>query len=231
MSALREALILPAMFLTVTLLGGLRVGPAIRFVPPPLVALVLGLLLLAALVRARAFEPADLVSQRRPPLANLSGAVVLVSLAAGSIQIFNLLTPDRGLLHLLFGTFFFVQLLSTMAGISDRRALLRSLTVLFGSAFVLRYVVLESLYAPAGGTLARVLTVLMEGVSLGALQYEPNGPATGYLAFTAIGLYLSAVFLMRTSELRPTAIVVRGVTALVVDSAPPAKSVQQGEEE
>jgi hypothetical protein len=209
MSALREALILPAMFLTVTLLGGLRVGTTIRFVPPPLVALVLGLLLLAALVRGRAFEPADLVSQRRLPIENLSGAVLVVSLAAASVQVFNLLTPDRGLLHLMFGTFFFVQLLSTIAGTSERRALLRSLTVLLGSAFVLRYLVLESLYAPGGGTLARVLTVLMEGVSLGALQYEPNGPATGYLAFAALGLYLSAVFLMRTSELRRTAIVVR----------------------
>ena len=99
---------------------------------------------------------------------------------------FNLLTPERGLLHVLFGTFFFVQLLSTIAGTSGR-ALLRSLTVLFGSAFVLRYIVLESLYAPTGGTLARVLTVLLEGVSLGAMQYEPAAPATGYLAFLALG--------------------------------------------
>jgi hypothetical protein len=200
MSVLRETVVLPGMFLTVTLLGGLRIGPTIRFVPPPLMALVLGLLVIAALVRAGAFEPANLVHQGRQPLENMSGAVVAFSLAAASVQVFNLLTPDRGLLHVLFGTFFFVQLLTTIAGTSDRRALLRSLTVLLGSAFVLRYIVLESLYARTGGTLARVLTVLMEGVSLGALQYEPNGPATGYVAFAALSLYLIAVFLLHASR-------------------------------
>jgi hypothetical protein len=141
------------------------------------------------------------VHQSRQPLENVSGAVIALSLAAASVQVFNLLTPDRGLLHVLFGTFFFVQLLSTIAGTSDRRALLRSLTVLLGSAFILRYIVLESVYARTGGTLARILTVLMEGVSLGALQYEPNGPATGYLAFAALSLYLIALFLL---EVRPS---------------------------
>ena len=199
MSVLREAVALPGLFLTVTLLGGLRIGPTIRFVPPPLMALVLGLLIIAALVRAGAFEPASFVHQARRPLENLSGVVVAFSFAAASVQVFNLLTPDRGLLHVLFGTFFFVQLLSTIAGTSDRRALLRSLTVLLGSAFVLRYIVLESVYARTGGTLARILTVLMEGVSLGALQYEPNGPATGYVAFVALSLYLIGVFLLHTS--------------------------------
>jgi len=89
------------------------------------------------------------------------------------------------------------ELLTTLAGTSGRTALLRSLTVLFGAAFVLRYIVLESLYAPTGGTLAKVLTVLLEGVSLGALQYEPAAPATGYLAFLALALYLVGLFLLR----------------------------------
>jgi hypothetical protein len=202
MSALREAIALPGLFLTVTLLGGLRIGGATRFVTPPLIALVLGLLVVAALVRARAFQPGDFVGEARPAMANVSGAVVLLSLAAASVQIFNLLTPDRGLLHVMFGAFFFVQLLSTIAGTSDRRALLRSLSVLLGSAFVLRYLVLESLYARTGGTLSRLLTVLMEGVSLGAVQYDPTGPATGYLAFIALGLYLTGLFLL---DARPRA--------------------------
>jgi hypothetical protein len=199
-SVVREAIVLPGIFLTVTLLGGLRIGPAIRFVPPPLIALVLALLVIVALVRARAVDPAGLVHQGRPPLENLSGAIVGVSLAAASVQVFNLLTPDSGLLHVMVGAFFFVQLLATIAGTNERRALLRSLTVLLGSAFVLRYVVLESLYARSGGTLARVLTVLMEGVSLGALQYEPSAAATGYLAFLALGLYLIGIFLLPTGR-------------------------------
>jgi hypothetical protein len=48
--------------------------------------------------------------------------------------------------------------------------------------------------------LTRVLTTLMEGVSLGALQYDPNGAATGYLAFLALCLYLIGVFLLRAGR-------------------------------
>ena len=152
-----------------------------RFVPPPLIALVLGLLVLAALVRADVVAPGALVHGRRPLLENLSGAVVALALAAASVQVFNLLTPEHGLLHVLFGTVFVVQLLSTIAGTSDRRALLRSLAVLLGSAFVLRYIVLESLYAPSGGTLTRILTLLMEGVSLGRCSTSRTDPPPAIL--------------------------------------------------
>jgi len=197
MTVVREGFVLPAIFLTVTLLGGLRVGAEILFLPPALIAVVLGALTVASIVRAGAWDPRELVNHARSPVENLSGIVVGLTLTAASIQVFNLLTPDRGLLHLIFGTFFLVQLVSTIAGASGRRALLRSLAVLLGSAFVLRYIVLESLYARSGGTLTRVLTTLLEGVSLGALQYDPNGEATGYLAFLALCLYLTGVFLLR----------------------------------
>jgi len=200
MSVFREAVVLPLLFLTVTLLGGLRFGAPVRFVAPPLIAIVVGLLLVAALIRATVLEPRDFVSAGRKPLEQASGIMVLLALGAASVQVFTLLTPDRGLLHLLFGAFFFIQLLTTLAGTSGRTALLRSLTVLFGAAFVLRYILLESLYAPTGGTLARVLTVLLEGVSLGAMQYEPAAPATGYVAFLALGLYLVALFLLRAPQ-------------------------------
>jgi hypothetical protein len=137
------------------------------------------------------------VSSTRRPLENLSGLIVSLTLAAATVQVFNLLTPERGLLHMMFGVVFFVQVLSTMASGGDRRALLRSLGVLLGAAFVLRFVVLESLYSRTGGTLSRVIAALLEGVSLGALQYDPNGPATGYLAFVALCLYLTGLFLLR----------------------------------
>ena len=44
MNVVREAFVLPIIFLTVTLLGGLRVGAEIRFLPPALTAVVLGVL-------------------------------------------------------------------------------------------------------------------------------------------------------------------------------------------
>lgn len=196
MSPLREAFVLPLTFLTVALLGGLRTGATVRLLPPPLIALVLGMLLLACLVRAGVFAPARLMNGGRTSLENLSGATVFAALFAACAQIFNLLTPDHGLLHLIFGVFFLVQLLTTLTGVPDRTGLLRSLAVLLGSAFLLRFVVLEALYAQDSGTIKRVLTALMQGVTLGALQYEANTPATGYAAVAALTLFLIGLVLL-----------------------------------
>src|SRR5580765_725403 len=104
MSPLREAFLLPAIFLTVALLGGFRADAAgiIRLAPPPLAALLLAMLLVGALVRGQALVPGRLMNERRTALDNLSGLVVLLTLFAASAQVFNTLTPEAGLLHLLF---------------------------------------------------------------------------------------------------------------------------------
>lgn len=196
MTALREAVVLPALFLTVTLIGGLRIAADVRLVTPPLFAVVLGLLLVGVLIRAGVVEADRFLNGSRTPLENASGAAVLVTLFAASAQAFNLVTPESGLLHAIFGTFFFVQLLTTLAGVRDRNAGLRSTAVLLGAAFVLRFIVLEAIYAPTGGSLKRLLTALMEGVTLGSLQYQPHAAATGYLAFAALAMYLLALFLL-----------------------------------
>lgn len=201
MTAVREAIVLPLLFLTVMLLGGLRVATDVRFVPPPLAALVLGLLLLTSLVRASVFRPDALMHADRRGLENASGAVVLLTLYGASVQVFHLVTPDRGLLHLIFGAFFFVQLLSTIAGGTNRTGLLRSLVVLLGSAFILRWIVLEALYAPDSGLLKRMVTALAEGVTLGAFEYAPHDPFTGYTAFFAIALYLAGLALLSPATL------------------------------
>lgn len=196
MTAVREAVVLPLLFLTVVLLGGLRVAGDVRFVDPPLMALVLGLLVMGSLVRAHVLSPDALMRGDRAALENVSGAVVLLTLYAASVQVFHLVTPERGLLHFIFGAFFFVQLLTTMAGGTGRVGFLRSLTVLLGSAFLLRWVVLEALYASDSGLLKRVFTAVAEGVTLGALEYAPHDPFSGYTAFFAIVLYLAALALL-----------------------------------
>ena len=196
MTVLREAFVLPALFLTVTLLGGFRSAESVQLLPPPLMALALGLLLIGCLARAGAFAPEALLSAARTPLENVSGLVVLLTLFAASAQAFNLVTPDAGFLHLLFSVFFLVQLLTTLAAVRDRVSLLRGLAVLFGAAFLIRFVLLESLFARDGGMLKRVLTVLLEGASLGAFDYSPNATITGYVAFLALGLYLIGLVLL-----------------------------------
>jgi hypothetical protein len=196
MTPFREAFLLPAIFLTVTLAGGLRVGPSVQLVPPPLSAIVIAVLLVSALVRAGVFVPAVFLAAERRPIENLSGTVVLLTLLAASAQAVHLVLPERGLLHFAFAAFLFVQVLSLSAGGSDRRGMLRSLFVLLGAAFVLRFIILESLYAPDGGAVKRVLTALMAGVTLGGIEYQPHAAITGYAAFTSLALYLSGLVLL-----------------------------------
>ena len=206
MSPLREAVVLPLMFLTVTLLGGVRTAADVRLIPPPVAALVLGMLLLAALARGRVLLPDTFMNAGRSPMENANGAVVILTLFAASAQIFNLLVPDRGLFYAIFTIFFAVQLVTSLAAIEERRRMLRALAVLFGSAFVLRFIVLETLYGAEPTVLKRLLTVLMEGVTLGGLYYEAHTPPTGYAAFAALALYMIGLTLLAAPPPATTAL-------------------------
>lgn len=200
MTVVREAFVLPAVFLTVALLGGLRIAANVQLMAPSLMAMVLAMLLMGCLVRARALAPERLMNSGRSALENLSGLVVLLTLFAACAQVFNLVTPETGFLFLLFSVFFLVQLLTTLAAVRERVPLLQALTVLFGAAFIIRFIGLEALYSQDGGALKRVLTALMEGVTLGAIEYQPHAPATGYVAFFTLGLFLAGVILLPSDE-------------------------------
>jgi hypothetical protein len=199
MTPIREAFVLPGIFLTVALLGGLRIASLsrdVRLMAPSLMAMVLAMLLVGCLVRSRALAPERLMNSGRTALENLSGLVVLITLFIASAQVFNLVTPDTGLLFLLFSWFFFVQLLTTLAAVRERAPFLQALAVLLGSAFLIRFIGLEALYSPDSGTLQRVLTAMMQGVTLGALEYAPHAPITGYAAFFTLALFLVGVVLL-----------------------------------
>jgi hypothetical protein len=190
-----EAFTLPLAFLSVALLGGLRIDTAGRFgfAPPPLMALVLAVVHIAVLFRAGAIVPAALVHPSRPGLANASGLVIVLALGAATAQVIATLTPDGGLLTLVFDVAWLVLFGNTLAARPDRRRLLASLLVIFGAAFVVKYVVLSALYAPDSSLTKRAIMALLEGVSLGGLAYQPPGPVTGYVAFAAVLLYVGAV--------------------------------------
>lgn len=198
MSATREAIYLPLIFLTVTLLGGLRIADRVTFAPPPLFALVLAMLLVAVLVRARALAPERLVNGSRTGLENLNGVAVVLALFAASAQAFNLATPSAGLPLVLFDAFLFVLLLNTLVAAPDALRVLRSLMVIFGSAFLLKFVVLAAISDPAHGRLNRVLQILLEGVTLGTLTQEVLHPASGYVAFFTLLLFLIGLFMLST---------------------------------
>jgi len=182
MTAGREAIGLPVVFLTVFLLAGMRMGAAAALVPPSVFALVLGVLLVRVLVQCGALAPERLVASSRTALANVNGVVVLVTLWAAAAQTIALLIPDSGLPRLALNVFFLIMLLNTAAASPDRVRLLRSLTVTFGSAFVLKFVVLYELSTPGTGWLKRVLQAMLEGITLGSLTQDVLHPAAGYLA-------------------------------------------------
>ena len=200
MTAAREAIYLPLLFLTVTLVGGLRPGAAVVLAPPSLFSLILAVLLVGVLVQSRAFVPVLVMNSSRPALANLNGGVIVAALLVASAQMFSLLTPDAGLPRVLFSVYFLVLMINTMAASPDRVRVLRSLAVTFGAAFVLKFIVLDALSDPAGGRLTRLLQVLFEGVTLGALTQEVQHPAAGYVAFAVIVIFLVAVALLPSPQ-------------------------------
>lgn len=212
----RESFVLPALFLTVAAAGGLRLSPdgaAMSFVPPPLVTLVLAVLLMGVMVRAELLVPSSLAGDHRSGLENLGGAVVMLTLFAASAQLFNCLTPDAGILRLLFNLFFLFLLWNTLAAQPDRVRLLRSLLVVFGWAYAVRYVALAALADPQAGWTRRMLTVLLEGASA-PLSGEPTAPLAGYVAFATVALYMIGLVLL--PRRRPPATTV----ALVATQAP-----------
>jgi hypothetical protein len=192
-------ILLPMLFLTVALLGGLRVDAETRafvFIAPPLITLVLAVLLLSLFTRGHLIEPGRWIASEKPLLVNVSHALTLLSLFFASAQAFNSVLPERGLLFWLFSFFFLWTLWNNQFSSFDARRLVRSLAVLFGTAFVLKHMLLAALYAPEGGWLKRLAGTLLEGVSLGTLEAERFAPATGYISFFTLALYVGALMLM-----------------------------------
>src|SRR2546426_1215273 len=198
-SSLLRFILLPMLFLTVALLGGLRVSTedhAFIFIAPPLVTLVLAVLLMLLFVRGRLVQLYQWISSDRPPLTNISHSWTLLTLFFASAQAFNSVLPERGLLHWLFSFFFLWTLWNNQFSSFDARRLLRSLTVLFATAFILKHMLLASLYSPDGGWLKKVAGVLLQGVSLGTLDAPAFAPATGYISFFTLALYVAGLLLL-----------------------------------
>jgi hypothetical protein len=203
MKTVTEAVYLPVLFLTVALLGGIRVSDRLTFTPPPLFALVLGVMFFGVLIRGRVLAPERLMNASRPTVANVNGFVVVAATFFAATQVFNLVIPDSGLPFFLFNVFLFVLLVNTMAGSHDRVSVLRSLGVVTGAAFILKFVVLAALSEPGETALKRVLLAMLEGVTLGTLTQPVLHPASGYLAFGTLVLFLIGVAMLPSPDAVP----------------------------
>lgn len=193
MTAGREAVVLPLIFLTVAMFGGLEPGAPDPWSPPSLFSLVLAVMVMAALVRSGTLAPERLLDGSRSMLENANGFTVLLSLYAASAQVLHMLTPRSGLPSLIVGVVLFVLLLNTLVMSPDRPRLLRSFAVVTGSAFILKFVVLASLADPAGGRTRRVLLALFDVATLGTIAQAPLHPAAGYVAFLIVLLFLIGI--------------------------------------
>jgi len=78
----------------------------------------------------------------------------------------------------------------------DPARLLRSLAVLFGTAFALKHMLLAGLHPAESGWTGRVAAALLQGVSLGTLDVPAFAPATGYISFFTVVLYVGCLMLV-----------------------------------
>ena len=201
--ALLHFIVTPTILLTAGLLGGLRVDAQTRqfiFIAPPLVTLVLAILLGSLFVRAGAIDLRQWLALEQPMLTNLAHLLTLLALFFASAQAFNSVLPESGLLHWMFSFFFLWTLWTNQFSAFDARRLLRSLIVMFSTAFVLKHLLVSGLYAPAGGWLKTIAVALLQGVAIDVPEFAP---VTGYISFFALGLYVAGLVLMTPVPVQP----------------------------
>jgi len=192
-------LLLPIVFITVALLGGLRIDSldgAFVFNRPALVCLIFGSILLVLFARSGVMQVDGWFSESFPTLKNIANGFVTVTLFAAATQVFNSLLPEQGLPFWIVAFCFFWTLWNNLFADFDTRKLFRSLGGLFGLAFVAKYLVLANLTAPAGRTWFEALTENPGQEAITRLLDLPRySGATGYIQFFAVGLFLLGLYL------------------------------------
>ncbi len=192
---------LPLIFLTVALLGGLRISAtdsAFVFLKPPLVCLIFATILLVLFFRANLIKLDGWFSEKFSTLKNVANATIIVSLFAASTQVFNALLPEQGLPFWIFVFCFFWTLWNNLFAEFDTKRLLQSLGGLFGLAFIVKYLLLAGLTAPAN---KNWIQGIFENPSQQAftwlLDLPKFAPATGYIQFFTLVFYLIGLFLLK----------------------------------
>ena len=192
-------LLLPFVFLTVAMLGGLRISGldgAFVFVKPPLICLIFAAILLVLFARSRVLELDGWFSESFPTVKNVANGFVIATLFAAAVQVFNSLIPEQGLTFWIVAFCFFWTLWNNLFAEFDTKKLFRSIGALFGLAFVAKYLVLANLTAPAGRTWFEALTENPGQEAVTQLLDLPRfAGATGYIQFFAVGLFLLGLYL------------------------------------
>ena len=195
--------ILPAIFLTVTLLGGLRidgVDGAFVFFRPALVCLMFAAILVVLFARSGVLRLDGWFAESFTPLKNVANGFVIATLFGAATQVFNSLLPEQGLPFWIVAFCFFWTLWNNLFAEFDTRRLFRSLGGLFGLAFVAKYLILANLTAPAGRSWFEALTENPGQEAVTRLLDLPRyAGSTGYIQFFALGFFLLGLYLFPSS--------------------------------
>jgi hypothetical protein len=192
-------IILPLIFLTVALAGGIRFTAELqelRFIAPQLISLILAVFVMIVFVRGGLVQLDDYTGEDRGLIENASGLVRLAAIYFATAQVFNAVTPERGLLNFFFNLFYFLIFWNNLFVVFNPARLTKSLAVVLGASFALKYLILADLFAPTESWAKYALQKLMQTASLGALEFEVFAPATGYLAFVTVALYILGLYLI-----------------------------------
>jgi len=193
------SIVLPLIFLFVTLLGGLRFGSADHafiFLKPQLVCLVFASVVLILFVRAHLIDIGGWFSEDFPVLKNAANAAVLLTLFSATTQLFNSLLPEQGLPFWVVGFCFVWTLWNNLFAEFDNKRLLRSLGALFGLAFVVKYLILANMTATSSeGWLERIISDPGKEAFTYLLDLPRYAAATGYVQFLTLALYMIGLFL------------------------------------
>jgi hypothetical protein len=147
---------------------------------------------MALFVRTGAIELHAWLAIDQPMVVNVSHLLTLIVFFFASAQAFNSVLPESGLLHWMFSFFFLWTLWTNQFAAFDARRLLRSLVVLFGTAFVLKHMLVAALSAPDGGWVRKLTATLLQGVAIDVPHFAP---ATGYISFFTLVLYVAGLWL------------------------------------
>ncbi|HXG66509.1 MAG TPA: hypothetical protein VNO70_15525 [Blastocatellia bacterium] len=192
-------ILVPLLFLTVALLGGVRFAVEsneLRFFAPQLISVILGAFAMILFARGGLIHPGEMVGEHHGLLENASGVIRLAAVYFATVQVFNAVTPESGLLNFCFNLFYFLIFLNNLFVVFNPARLVKSLAVVLGASFILKYLILADVFAPSESWAKYMLQKLMQTASLGMLDYQAFAPATGYLAFATVALYILGLYLI-----------------------------------
>jgi len=202
--AFRTYLILPLIFLTSAMFGGLRFAAgdgAFVFVPPALICLIFAAVLFISFARGGLLEIDGWFSDGLSTTHNVANAAVLSSVYAATVQVFNSVLPEAGLPFWVVSFCFAWSLWNNLFTGFDGRRLLRSMVALFAFAFTAKYLILTGLTAPPaeGGWLRSIFENPTREAMTWLLDLPRYSAGTGYIQFFTLGLYFLGLYLLPRS--------------------------------